>query len=271
MFQNNPSDDSYDDAYDDTDDLFSESEKLDESLPGSPPLPVPSSDPDPKKRYSYLECGPTRGLYGSAAKNYAKTQTLTDVQKEIIIGTMLGDATIPRKVGRPGKSIKFEQRINVYSYVHHLYEQFEPLVGTGPRVRYKKDGKNSIWFRTYSHDSLLYYYNLFYVEDPSSKRVVKTVPSNIHKLLTPRALAYWFMDDGTYNYNRNTKNYLFNTQGFTQSENKLLREALKTRFNIYANVHKDVNKYRLYISASSSSTLLDLIDPYIHKTFRYKL
>lgn len=271
MHQNNTQNNINDDD-DDTGYLLIESEDLDESFTGLPPLPPPGAGTDPETIYAHLETGPTGNLYGNAAKAYSKAQTLTDIQKEIIIGTMLGDATIPRKQGRAGKSIKFEQRINVYQYVHHLYEVFRPLVGTGPRVRYnKKSKKYSIWFRTYSHDSLLFYYNLFYSQDPSSKLFVKTVPSNIHKFLTPRAVAYWFMDDGTYNYNRNTKNYLFSTQGFQQHEVKTLCDALKTCFGISANVHKDGDKYRIYVNANSSSSLIELIDPFILDTFRYKL
>ena len=270
MIQNKTNDDDTDDDFD-TDDLFIESEDLDKSFLGPPSLPPPGEGTDPKTMYAYLEIGPTGNLYGNAAKEYSKKQTLTDEQKEIIIGTMLGDATIPRKKDRPGKSIKFEQRINVYPYVYHLYEVFKPLVGTGPRVRYKKDGKYSIWFRTYSHDSILFYHNLFYSQDPSSQQLVKIVPSNIHKFLTPKAVAYWFMDDGTYNYNRNTKNYLFSTQGFKQHEVQTLCDALKFCFDISASVHKDGDKYRLYINAKSSSSLIELIDPYILDTFRYKL
>jgi len=265
MLKNKTNDDDTDD------DLFIESEDPDESLIGSPSLPPPGPGTDPKTIYAHLEIGPTGNLFGNAAKVYSKNQTLTDIQKEIIIGTMLGDSTIPRKKDRPGKSIKFEQQIKFYPYVHHLYEVFKPLVGTGPRVRYKKDSKYSIWFRTYSHDSLLFYQNLFYTQDPSTKKFVKIVPYNIHRYLTPRAVAYWFMDDGTYTYNRNTKNYLFSTQGFKQHEVQTLSDALKSCFGISTAVHKDGDKYRLYVNANSSSSLIQLIDPFILDTFRYKL
>lgn len=41
-----------------------------------------------------------------------------------------------------------------------------------------------------------------YVETPSA-------PKDIDKLLTPRALAYWFLDDGTYHTNKSViRNYV---------------------------------------------------------------
>ena len=272
MFKNNTNDDSSDHSDSETDDILLE--RPDDNLPGAPTLPPPGAGSDPKTIYAYLEKGTDRGLRGAAAQSYSKKQTLTEEQKEIIIGTMLGDATIPRrdKGARPGKSIKFDQRLQVYPYVHHLYNVFQPLVGTGPKVAYRSSsGKYSIWFRTYAHDSILFYHNLFYVQDPSTEKFVKRVPPDIHKYLTARSLAYWFMDDGTYNYNRNTKNYLFSTQGFKKHEVEILCKALKTCFDISANVHKDREYYRIYIKVESSSLFLQLIDPYILSVFRYKL
>ena len=53
-----------------------------------------------------------------------------------------------------------------------------------------------------------FYYEIFYpARDPSLEegkecaRRTKRVPENIHDLLTARALAYWFMDDGNSDQN----------------------------------------------------------------------
>jgi hypothetical protein len=83
----------------------------------------------------------------------------------------------------------------------------EPYVGTPPRRRtfendfHKTKPGQSVWFRTYAHESLLFYENLFYIRNQEDKR--SNVCLNIHKLLTPRALAYWFMDDGSSQWSKN--------------------------------------------------------------------
>jgi hypothetical protein len=43
---------------------------------------------------------------------------------------------------------------------------------------------------------------------------LKIVPSNIQNLLTPRALAYWIMDDGSLQ----NKGLHLNTYGFTDQD-----------------------------------------------------
>jgi hypothetical protein len=53
---------------------------------------------------------------------------------------------------------------------------------------------------------------------------------NIHKLLTPRALAYWFMDDGSSQWSKKQQSVelrLLHTQGFSLSDQKILVCALK--------------------------------------------
>lgn len=221
-----------------------------------------------------------RNLHGLALERYKQTLKLTDQQREVLIGTLLGDASMSLRNGKPHYSVKFEQKVDKQSYIDHLYEIFEPFVGGPPRPRYfistialpdqKLEPKiKSYWFRTYEHNSLIFYYNYFYKIKNGKK--VKIVPKTIHKFLTARALSYWFMDDGTFNWNCNKKSYLFSTQGFEKFECKRLCDALKLNFNICAAVHKDKDKWRIYILAESSELFKHIIQPYMHSDFYYKL
>ena len=88
-------------------------------------------------------------------------------------------------------------------------------------------------FRTYGHIDLKFYdeaAHLFYNVD-ENKRRKKRVPENIHELLTARADAYWFMDDGTCkSYKSKNRTYVFNTQSFPkedQAGEARLRNLLK--------------------------------------------
>jgi hypothetical protein len=53
--------------------------------------------------------------------------------------------------------------------------------------------------------------------------------------LTPRGLAYWYMDDGgKLDYNKNTKNksVVLNTHSFTTLEVETMSEQLSSKFNL---------------------------------------
>lgn len=214
----------------------------------------------------------SRNLRGEALIKYKQSLTLSPCQKDIIVGTLLGDASMRLSKGKPVYAIKFEQGIQHKEYIEHLYQVFEPYCGTGPRERFvdKEETRKSIGFTTYRHNDFIFYYNYFY--EIQGNKSVKVIRKDIHKFLTPKAVAYWFMDDGTYNKdNSGNRNYLFSTQGFQKSECQRLCDALKLNFNIDSNVHKDREKYRIYVIRSSSQKLLDLMKPFIHNNFQYKL
>ena len=202
---------------------------------------------------------------------------LTDVQREVIIGTLLGDASMSLRKGKPCYSIKFEQGEDHVDYVNHLYELFEPFVGTPPTWRWidKDKTRRALWFRTYRHDSLIFYWNLFYRSPgpqglrPGGEEKRKIVSKTIGKLLTPRVLAYWFMDDG--NQTSDNKTYYLNTQGFSKHESEMLCELFKEKFNIIASVHKDKESWRIYVWCESSETFRTLVEPYVISCFDYRL
>lgn len=190
-------------------------------------------------------------------------------QKHIIIGTLLGDATIATRHGRPVLRFQFEQQTKFQSYVMHLHEVFKPYIGSGPAPRWNKEKTKivSFWVATYTSPSVAYYYGLFY-----SNKGGKRVPKQIGKLLNPMALAYWFMDDGTCkNLGKRVYAYGFSTQGFTYSDQRLLVKALKQNFGLKVTINKSGNYYKLYVSTISSGDFRALVQPYILPVFQYKL
>ena len=220
-----------------------------------------------------------RNLRGKALENYKKTLVLTNIQKDIIIGSLLGDSTMGLRKGVPLYSLKFEQSVKKQGYILHLAKVFDEFCGSPPVRRWidKKKTRDAIWFRTYRHNSFVFFFNLFYVieEDPVTGKPFsrKIVPLNIAKFLNPRVVAYWFMDDGTFHSDirSGAKQYYFSTQGFKKSECQLLCEALGTCLNIQAKVHKDGKYWRIYIRAQSTPLFLDLISPYIVDDLLYRL
>ena len=213
----------------------------------------------------------SRGLRGADLISYKKSLILNQEQKEVIIGTLLGDSSI--RTSKSNYCIKFEQKFTQADYLTHLYNIFEPFVGTGPKMRvirnsFHKDYGVSCWFRTYAHIQFKYYENRFYKTDEKGKRR-KIVPRNIHQMLTPRALAYWFMDDGSFSFWGTV--YCLNTQGFALSEQKNLVKALKSKFNLNFNVIKDRTHYRLALQEQDNKNFKQLIQPYLLPSFQYKI
>ena len=58
-----------------------------------------------------LQQNKSRNLRGHALSEYKKTIKLNPMQKEVLIGTLLGDACLYLQYGKPKLSVKFEQNI----------------------------------------------------------------------------------------------------------------------------------------------------------------
>jgi hypothetical protein len=206
-------------------------------------------------------------------ENYKETLKLNSIQREILIGTLLGDASMPKKnknkLGFFNPYVKFEQKIALVEYVEHLYSVFSEWVGTKPAIRNIDLGKltfrQSVWFKTYSHPSFLFYYQQFY----GSFNEKKTIPLSFIKSLTPRSLAYWYMDDGS--FNRRDGTCSLHTQGFGYSELNDTMIILAAKYNLLLSLHKDGNKWKLYVKRESTDVFLTLIKPYILPCFYYKI
>ena len=93
---------------------------------------------------------------------------------------------------------------------------------------------------------------------------VKVVPQNIFELLTPISIAYWIMDDG----GRNGNGFHFATNAFTADEVNLLIKVLQDKFGLKCSVH---SRNRIYIWASSTEQLANIVRPYVHSSMAYKI
>jgi hypothetical protein len=76
-----------------------------------------------------------RNLRGHALLEYKKKLKLTDIQRDILVGTLLGDASMQAMKGNQEFNVKFEQKIKQADYINHLYEKLQDWVGTPPQIR----------------------------------------------------------------------------------------------------------------------------------------
>ena len=207
-------------------------------------------------------------MHSRAIEAYKKTLSLTLQQRETLVGLLLGDACLETSNGGRTFRLKIEQSAQHQAYVLHLYDLFRPWVLTEPRERLKARSKQietvSWSFSTVSHGAFRFYGQQFY--DAGKKRL----PKLIHRWLTARGLAYWFMDDGSMK-SRQSKGVVFNTQGFERLDVERLAEVLRSQFELQAWLRQQPDGEQIYVSGRSYERFVGLIDPYLITDMRYKL
>jgi hypothetical protein len=188
---------------------------------------------------------------------------LSAIQRETLVGLLLGDAHLETQNRGRTYRVKFEYSTKHRAYAEHLYELFHDWVLTPPQL--KNDAThNNIWFQTVSHPAFRFYAHQFY----DGKR--KCVPKLIHRYMTARTVAYWFMDDGSIK-SRESKGVIFNTHGFERKDVQRLIDALRSRFSLEANERRQQEGWQIYISGKSYVRLREIVDPYLHPSMLYKV
>nr|YP_009106639.1 putative site-specific DNA endonuclease [Dicloster acuatus]YP_009106656.1 putative site-specific DNA endonuclease [Dicloster acuatus]AIT95465.1 putative site-specific DNA endonuclease [Dicloster acuatus]AIT95470.1 putative site-specific DNA endonuclease [Dicloster acuatus] len=187
-----------------------------------------------------------------------KLLKVTKNQKEILFGILLGDAHAEFSQNGQCVRLKIEQSLFHQAYVEHLYQVFQPWVkGRLREARGKK------LFSTSFSPSLKFYATQFY----SGK--TKKVPKLIHRWLTAKSLAYWYMDDGSMK-SKQSKGVLLNTQGFCFKDVKRLCDVLQSKFQLQCIPRRQKEGYQIYISGHSYERLRELIFEFLLPEMRYK-
>jgi recombination protein RecA len=208
------------------------------------------------------------GMYSTAINRLRETLRLNKVQKQVLIGSLLGDGYLYPTVSGKYSYLRIAHGPKQKDYVWWKYRYFKQWVLSLPRYQMQNKNKPGLggyyWFKTIADKDLLSYRNIFYSGSE------KIVPFEIGKyLVTPLSLAVWYMDDGTINY----RALHLNTQGFSLEENKLLREVLNRNFGILCNINKSggIGKgYILYIPIKQAKLFMSLVRSFVEECMPYK-
>ena len=189
-----------------------------------------------------------------------KTYNLTDIQRNIIVGSLLGDGSLAL-YGR-SKNAYYRE----HGCVKQLgYRQWKQLNLTDLDFIISRKGKLS----SPCHPLYTELYRLFY--DKGIKRIT---PDIISMLNHPIGLACLYMDDGTLvidsSYGKSTK-YLFPrislyTLSFSRFENEMLKEHLLKQFHIPFKLKErpDGNRFILELNQRNHILyFLELVKPYV--------
>lgn len=191
----------------------------------------------------------------------SKDLELTDEQIEVLRGSLLGDMCITKTSRFPRVSITHGGKQE--AYFDHKCSIFSNILGKINKTpRYDKRTQkyyNRYAVRLLAHPVFETLYQELY------KNGVKTITKEYLDKLTPKSLAFWFMDDGCYSGT-------LATNCFSKEECELIKEWLKDTYNIETTLVKTPkNQFLIYIRAKSRQTFYDLVFPYFIPSMLYKI
>src|SRR3989338_19163 len=187
--------------------------------------------------------------------------TLSALQREVLVGSLLGDGCLAANSWKKHYRLKMEQCEVQRRYLFWKYALFKNFTLSPP---YNRRETESWSFRTISHPQFTEYHELFY---PNGKKVL---PASIGRILTaPISIAVWYMDDGMLNSRRDSM--LLNTQSFSYKENEVLRKCLKHTFGIEATIVRNRKYWMLYIRKQYAPAFMRLVERFVTDLMRKKV
>lgn len=204
--------------------------------------------------------------HGYLRESYAtaKPKELSYFQKQVLIGTMLGDASFKMGKGMLNPAVTCAHCTKQKEYCEYKTSVFESL---GAYCKYHKrstpDKRNGICYEDYtmfipSNPELLDWYKAFY---PEGKKVI---PIGLLSYFTEVSLAFMFMDDGF----RTPSSIKIATNCFTVEELGKFQQFLHDKFGVETTLHSD---HGLYFKSKSFQTIKSLIEPYMCNSMKYKI
>jgi hypothetical protein len=181
--------------------------------------------------------------------------SLSEVQRQIILGCLLGDGTMRCKTNA---LLEINHSSQQRSYVDWKYSHLAELVGTPPRVRRGNGDRIAYRFVTRSLPELTPYFALFY---GSGKKRIPDIE------LTPLTMAVWLMDDGC----RSRNAVYLNTQQYDETSQRTLLRLLRDQWEIDAALNRDKSYYRVRVSVEGTRKFASLVESYLLPELKYKL
>lgn len=189
----------------------------------------------------------------------------------MIIGKLLGDGSITKQEGRRPR-FQFTHMHTDFTWCQYCYEKLSPSIPLNPPV-YKK----TIDPRLVKGYSLSYYVQsktsniICYLREQWYADFGKVIPiSLIENHFNKQSLAWWYMDDGHLNIEKNIpRKIILSTDSFTDEENKWLINFLHQKYHLAFRLDKQ-NRIILY-DQFQIIYFLNLIKPYLHESMHRKI
>lgn len=185
--------------------------------------------------------------------------SLTQFQKSIIIGSILGDGYLRIIPKRNNAFLEINHSFNQKEYVDWKYKALKNICRSSPKLRKNNGNRWAYRFYTKQNEEITKLYNLFY------KNGEKIIPRNL--IIDPIILSIWYMDDGSKCSN---SDFYLNTQQFDFNSQKNLASALE-KLGLKTKINKDKNYFRLRFLKSSIVKLKKIIKGTVIPSMKYKI
>lgn len=192
----------------------------------------------------------------------SQPEVLASRQQQVLVGTLLGDGCLA-KHGRYHRLFVKHQiaQRRLAEFKRDAFDEFVTMRLHEFDQRLGDRRYPCVQFVTRTAPVFSGWHDRFY----SGRR--KIVPPDIADLLTPLAMAVWFMDDGGADY----AGLNIQTHNFEPGETELLVAVLAEKFDIRATTRANKGKRIIYVPFSQVGSLRSIVEPHILPDLRYKL
>ena len=186
----------------------------------------------------------------------------------LIVGTILGDGSLNRY-----GCLTVEHGTRQEEYVRWKYGKMKALrmltkTSTPRPVKRldKRSGTRHFSLRFNTRSIFKAERELFY---PLGGK--KKLPLQLEDLITPYALAVWFMDDGGQGGN-STYGLVIDVSNYTPPERAFLQQLLRRKYHLTTSLqHGTGSSAKLFVRKVSAFAFYKLVTPYLHQSMRYKV
>lgn len=203
------------------------------------------------------------------------------LQQALIFGSLLGDANLSPTENIDAFRLRFIHSAAQKEYLYHKYTILQGIVSTPPQSYKlppdKRTGKiySRWWFNTVSTISLRKYWGYFYrkQKDNTFKKVLPSYKV-LYENLTPEALAFWYMDDGSLKSKGKSNAMRISCESFNYEEIKLLCNVLNNKYGLTVKPQTKVkanNTFIIYIPVESAIEFKNIIQPYLVNCMKFKV
>ena len=186
----------------------------------------------------------------------------------LIVGTILGDGSLNRY-----GCLTVEHGTRQEEYVRWKHREIKALgmltKASTPRLVKrldKRSGAQHFSLRFNTRSIFKAERELFY-----SLGGKKRLPLQLEDLLTPYALAIWFMDDGGQGSN-STYGLVIDVSNYTPPERAFLQQVLHRKYHLTTSLQHGAGfSAKLFVRKVSAFAFYKLVTPYLHQSMRYKV
>lgn len=193
-----------------------------------------------------------------------KDLQLSNEQEQFILGSLLGDLSINLTEQMKNAKLCLVHSVKQEELFMKKVEILGEFMGNYKLYTPNPDKRTGKIYQTWrgnskSHKVFTSIYDLLY---PHGVKII--TQEYLDRINNPIALAFWFMDDGTYQGS-------IATNCFKEIEIDLLISWMSDKWNIICTKHKHLDNFILYISQKSRLDFERLIFPYMIPSMYYKL